>query len=336
MATTMLAVHMVSYTDPLQVVDIPIPNVPAQHVLIKVAAAGMNNTDVWTREGRYSDSTASGWRGKMDLPRIQGGDVCGYITQVGQGVDPSRVGQRVLVDPSLYGPSHHLDARLLGSEMDGGFAEYCVVQADNAIDMTGCPLSDIELAAFPIAWITAFSMCEKGQIAPGMTVLVTGASGGVGSAALDLIKERGARPIAVTSGNKGPKLNVDFIDRAQDIMEQLEQKGLWKEINCVLDLVGGSQVETYLQCLMAGGRYVLSGAMAGFKCEIDLRTVYLNQITIYGSSMGTREEVRILYGKIHQGLFRPHIEAVFPLRDIHRAQEQLQTRTHIGKFVLHP
>lgn len=126
-----------------------------------------------------------------------------------QGVDEALGSQRVLADPNLYGPSHHLDAGLLGSEMDGGVAEYFVVPAANAMDMAGCPLNDIELTAFPITRITAESMCKKEQIEQGMTIVVTGASGGVGSAALKVVKERGAKPVAVTSGDKDPKLNVN-------------------------------------------------------------------------------------------------------------------------------
>ena len=101
-----------------------------------------------------------------------------------QDVDEALIGQRVLADPNLYGPSHHLDAGLLGSEIDGGVAEYCVVPAANAMDMAGRPLNDIELTAFPITWITAESMCKKAQIEQAMTIVVTGFSGGVGSTVL--------------------------------------------------------------------------------------------------------------------------------------------------------
>lgn len=137
--------------------DWPRPEPVAGEVLVRVVAAAVNNTDIWTREGAYGlpgdPNAKAGWRGPVDFPRVQGGDIAGVIAEVGSGGDIERVGQRVLVDPALYRSEAH-DAPpvgLLGSEADGGFAEYVVVKADQAHDVTESPLSSAELAALPVA-----------------------------------------------------------------------------------------------------------------------------------------------------------------------------------------
>lgn len=139
-------------------------------VLIRVVAAAVNNTDVWTRQGSYGlpgDAQAlAGWRGHLRFSRVQGGDIAGTVAEVGPGVDIERVGERVVVDPALY-RDHGRDAPpggLLGSEADGGFAEYVTVSAVQAHDMTDSPLSDQQLAALPVAYGTAMGMVERAAI----------------------------------------------------------------------------------------------------------------------------------------------------------------------------
>ncbi len=194
--------------DAIDLRQVAVPRPGAGEVLVRVAAAGCNNTDLWTREGSYGSGDGdgpdakAGWLGPLDFPRIQGGDVCGTVVAAGDPTAEGLVGARVLVDPALYdgdGP----DARVvdvLGSERDGGFAQYVVVPAARAHDVTGSPLSDTELAALPIAYGTALGMLERGGVGEGDTVVVTGASGGVGIAAVQLARARGARVVAVCSG----------------------------------------------------------------------------------------------------------------------------------------
>ena len=139
------------------------------------------------------------------LPRIQGADVCGYVAATGAGVDPERLGRRVLVDPVLRysdGPEP-LVAEVLGSEADGGYAEQLLVRADRAHDVTGSPLTDVELACLPISSGTAIGMLERAAVHTGETVLVTGASGGVGLALVSLAAGRGARRDRAVLGGQG-------------------------------------------------------------------------------------------------------------------------------------
>ncbi|WP_241976691.1 MULTISPECIES: alcohol dehydrogenase catalytic domain-containing protein [unclassified Cryobacterium] len=183
---------------------------PQYHqVLVKVTAAAVNNTDIWTRRGAYGlpeDPTAqAGWPGSFDFPRIQGGDITGIVVEVGHGVTDELLGRRVLVDPAIYGCESE-DASpvgYLGSEADGGFAQYVAVDATHAHDVQDSPLSDEQLACLPVAFGTAIGMLERADVRGGETVLVTGASGGVGLALVQLAAARGALVLAITSGSKG-------------------------------------------------------------------------------------------------------------------------------------
>jgi NADPH:quinone reductase-like Zn-dependent oxidoreductase len=214
---TMRAVLLTGHGGPEQLQvreDLPVP-VPATHeVLIRVRAAAVNNTDINTRIGWYSSSvgastadaltagsasiTDGGWNGRgLQFPRIQGIDACGRIVALGNGVDPTRLGERVLVDPVLrpVGAAPH-DVGYLGADRDGAFAQYVAVPACNAHRIES-PLSDEELASFPCSYATAELMLTRANVVAGEHVLVTGASGGVGSAAVQLARARGARVVAV-------------------------------------------------------------------------------------------------------------------------------------------
>ncbi|MGH3964312.1 MAG: alcohol dehydrogenase catalytic domain-containing protein [Pseudonocardiaceae bacterium] len=146
----MLAAVLTRFGGPevLRVREVPVPRAGPREVLVRVSATAVNNTDVWTREGAYGlpgqPAALAGWRGPVAFPRIQGGDIAGAVAGVGEGVDPALSGRRVLVDPALYdGPGSDANpVGLLGSEADGGFAQYVVVPAARVHDMTASPLSD--------------------------------------------------------------------------------------------------------------------------------------------------------------------------------------------------
>ncbi len=203
--------------------DVAVPRPAAGEVLIAVGACGMNNTDINTRTAWYSKTVTEGtgtggaegftaaqegdstWGGAgLCFPRIQGADVAGRIAALGAGVPEARLGERVLVDPWLRDPQDPEDrtkAGYLGSERDGGFAEYVAVPAVNAFAIQS-ELTDAELATFPCSSSTAENMLTKARVAAGETVRVTGASGGVGSALIQLAKRRGAFVVAVAGGAK--------------------------------------------------------------------------------------------------------------------------------------
>jgi NADPH:quinone reductase-like Zn-dependent oxidoreductase len=326
----------------LELREVPDP-VPAEgHVLVQVTAAAMNNTDIWTREGAYGTSedphAKSGWRGPIDFPRIQGGDIVGVVETVASGVDPSLVGRRVLVDPAFY-DAHDHPIGLLGSEADGGYAERVAVQASRAHDVSDSPLSDEELACLPVAYGTAMGMLERGDIGAGDTVLVTGASGGVGIALVQLARARGAHVVALTTAAKSTRVGqagaAVIVDRNQPVGTALRQ-GAPDGLTAVLDVVGGPILLDILPHLRDGARWVIAGALGGHTISLDLRRLYLHNIAIIGSSMHTPHHFDLLATQARQAMVRPPVAATYDLADIHQAQSDFVARNHVGKIVLRP
>jgi len=326
--------------------DVPDPVPAACEVLIRVGAAGLNNTDIWTREGAYGAegdaSAVQGWRREpLVFPRIQGADICGRIVAVGAGVLESRVSERVLVDNALYGEGEAglLSAGLIGSERDGGFAELVSVPAANA-HAIDADLSDAELASFPTAYVTAERMLNRARVAESDTVLVTGASGGVGTGLVQLAKIRGASVIAIVGEGKEEavrSLGADaVVVRREGLIPAVERVLGKRPLDVAADVVGGQQVGTLLELLRPGGRYVVAGAIAGPLATLDLRTIYLKQLDVLGSTMGDRHEFDALVRHIESRRLRPLVWATYPLSELARAQEDLVRKNHVGKLVVLP
>ncbi|QUS36363.1 alcohol dehydrogenase family protein [Falsirhodobacter algicola] len=327
--------------------DVAVPSPAKGEVLVRIGGAAVNNTDVNTRTGWYSkavrgDTAAAaadgyggtsdadgGWSGAMSFPRIQGADGCGRIVATGTGVDPARIGERVLLRP-MYRPAGGAPDALhtFGAERDGAFAEYATIGAENAFRID-CPLSDVELATFPCSFSTAEGMIQRAGIGA-ERVLITGASGGVGSAVIQLAKRRGAHVTAQTSAAKADDvtaLGADAILTREDALPQ-------DAFDVVLDLVGGPRWPALLDALVPHGRYVTSGAIAGPIVELDLRTLYLKDLTLIGSTRQTPEMFADLVGYIERGEIRPVVADVFSLRDLRAAQEAFLQKGHIGKIGL--
>jgi len=333
--------------------DLPLPLPREGEVLIRVAASAVNNTDINTRVGWYSKTAASAtedggaafdgeqdpdpsWGGTpMVFPRIQGADCCGHIAAVGPGVDAARVGQRVLVRPILraYAGYRPYACGYFGSECDGGFAQYTRVPADAAVAVHS-PLSDAELASFPCAYSTAENLVDRAGVKAGERVLVTGASGGVGSAAVQLAHRRGAQVVAVAGADKHAAVRAlgasECVARGADLSQVVGADS----VDVVIDLVGGAQWPTLLNVLRRGGCYATSGAIAGPMVALDLRTLYLKDLTLVGC---TFQEDRIfdnLVGYIERGEIAPVVARTFALRDIAQAQATFGAKNFVGKIVL--
>ena len=329
--------------------DVPVPKPGASDVLIRVGAAGVNNTDINTRIGWYSKAVAEatdtsaatgidgaeddGWSGAaFQFPRIQGADACGRIVAVGQNVDSARIGERVLVMPNLRGSSRY-DIRYFGSEADGGFADYACVPSINAFRVESS-FSDAELASFPCAYATAENILTRIGLAAGERVLITGASGGVGSAAVQLAKRRGADVVAMASDEKAEAVRSlgarSVIPRAAD----LEMVFGSEYFDAAVDVVGGGQFGAILNTLKRGGRYGVSGAISGPVVDLDLRTLYLKDLRLIGCTVLDPEVFSNLIGYIERGEIKPLIAATYPLAEIVAAQEAFLTKRHVGKIVL--
>ncbi|MEM7087946.1 MAG: alcohol dehydrogenase family protein [Pseudomonadota bacterium] len=333
----------------------PRPEPAAGEVLIKVAACGLNNTDVNTRSGWYSktvtDATTGGafedvgeddptWGGNpITFPRIQGADICGHIVAVGQGVDAARIGQRVITDGWLRDPTDpdNMDKTgYFGSERDGGFAEYATTLAVNAVPITS-DLTDAELATFSCSYSTAEGMLTRAGVTDADTVLVPGASGGVGGALLQLAKRRGARVIAMASEAKHDDvaaLGPDAIlPRAP---ENLRAALGWEKITVVADVVGGPYWPHLIDVLERGGRYTCSGAIAGPMVEFDLRTFYLRDLTFTGSTVIDPQVMQNLVKYIEAGDIKPALAATYPLEELREAQAAFIAKQHTGNIVVTP
>lgn len=343
----MRAVRITGHGGPevLEAANVPIPVPQAGEVLVRVRAVALNNTDLWTREGAYgrpgAPETLSGWRGPLTFPRIQGADVSGRVAAVGTGVTEDLVGRRVVVDPALYdtdGPDAN-PVGLMGSERDGGYAEYVAAPAKHVHDVTASPLTDDQLATLPTAYGTALGMVERGRLRKGETALVSGASGGVGLALVQLARARGAQVLAVSSG---PKLGAvreagahAVVDRAGDIPEQVRAAAP-EGIDVALDVVAGELVGDGLPLLREGGRWVVAGALGGYGLTFDVRRLYLHNAQIIGSAMHTPTHFALLMDLARQGGVQPVVAAAFPLDQAAQAQEELARRGHVGKIVMHP
>ena len=320
--------------------DIPVPTPKENEVLIRVSAAGVNNTDINTRIGWYSqgdnDSEDASWSGNaLVLPRIQGADVCGEIVAVGSMVDESRIGERVLIEPCLSDVNGETinPPWYFGSECDGGFAEYTVLSAKHAYQLK-TDLTDVELASFPCSYSTAENMLTRSRVAKGDRVLISGASGGVGSAAIQLAKARGATVIAITSPSKNEQvleLGADeVVPRNANLVEALGNNS----VDVVIDLVAGDQWPQFLEVLRPKGRYAVSGAIGGAMVELDVRTLYLKDLSFFGCTVLEPEVFGNLVHHIEQGNIKPLVAQTFPLEEINQAQAAFQEKGHVGKMVL--
>ena len=335
--------------------DVPVPRAGPDEVLIRVAAAGINNTDINTRIGWYSrkvsaDSSSGGaeglesvdaadasWTGEpLRFPRIQGADCCGHIVATGERVSPARIGERVIVASLLRHYRHFrpYESDTLGSELDGAFAQYLKAPACETWSLH-CGWSDVELASIPCAWSTAENMLHRAALGA-ERVLVTGASGGVGSAALQLARRRGAHVIAQASAAKAEEVRAlgadEVIDRDADPSQVLGEERL----DLVVDLVGGRGWPRLLDALRTGGRYVSAGAIAGPLVELDLRTLYLRDLTLIGCTFQEEGVFERLVSYIERDEVRPVVAKTYPLRDIARAQSDFLAKRFTGKLVLVP
>ena len=335
--------------------DWPVPQPTPGEVLIRVGACGMNNTDVNTRSGWYSKAvtertTGEGfeaindedpsWGGApLAFPRIQGADVCGRIVAVGDGVDAARIGERVITDNWLRDPddlTNKAKTGYFGSERDGGFAEFCTIPARNALAVQS-DLTDAELATFSCSYSTAEGMLTRAQVTDADTVLVPGASGGVGGALVQLAKRRGARVIAMASEAKHAdvaRLGPDrILPRAPDNLRAALGD---EKITVVADIVGGPDWPQLIDVLDRGGRYTCSGAIAGPMVELDLRTLYLRDLTFTGSTVIDLDVMPNLVRYIEAGEIKPALAATYPLAQLREAQTAFIEKRHTGNIVVIP
>ncbi len=333
--------------------DVPIPAIGDSDVLLRVLAAGVNNTEINTRLGWYSASVTSGteqlagsssddpvadggWNEKTPFPLIQGTDCCGVVDQVGAAVSNIAVGQRVLVRACMRATGFDsLENIWMASDFDGAFAQYVRVPASEVFAVD-CDWSDAELATIPCAYGTAENMVHRAAVHAQDRVLVTGASGGVGSAVVQLCKRRGAEVTAVAGVDKHDALRALGVDhvvaRGADLITELGESS----VSVAFDNVAGDGVAHIVKLLARGGRYATSGAIAGPMVSLDMRDLYLKDVALLGCTAWDEAVFPNLVGYIERGEIVPLVAATFSLAEIAKAQAAFGEKTFVGNFVLLP
>ena len=338
--------------------DYPKPVPQPDQVLVRVLACGLNNTDVNTRTGWYSlretdpitgkafnhtVANDAAWGGKpLSFPRIQGADVCGLVEECGSNAPSGLVGQRVLIDPWLRlwsEPDRREEIGYFGSETDGGFAEFTMAD-HRQIHPIDSEFSDSELATFATSWGTAHYMLERISAGRNDTVLVTGASGGVGSAIMQLAQLRGARVIAMCSEGKMEKVlelgaNAVLPRSPENLVDALAAQG-FDGVTVVADVVGGAIFPELVRVLKPQGRYVVSGAIGGPNAKFDLRVLYLRDLSFAGVSVPEQGAFAKLVRIIETGAVKPLVAAEFPLADLSDAQRMFMEKKHVGNITMLP
>ena len=337
--------------------DWPLPRPGPGQALIEVGACGLNNTDVNTRTAWYSagvsDATTgealqaateadAAWGGRaITFPRIQGADVCGRVVAVGSGCDTSLPGRRVLVDPWLRDwddPLNRDKCGYFGSECDGGFAEYTVVDARH-VHPVSSERSDAELATFATSYMTAENMLNRAVVQAGDRVLITGASGGVGSALVQLARRRGAETVALCGEAKAEAVRALGADHVlprapENLKSALRATTGREEVTVVADVVGGPLWPQLISALARGGRYTCAGAIAGPIVSFDLRTFYLRDLVFTGATVPPPHVFPDLVGYIERGEIAPVLAATWPLHELAAAQAAFIAKRHTGNIAV--
>ena len=342
--------------------DLPVPRPGPGEVLVKVTATAKNNTDRKAREGLYPTkkpddvtSFAIGGEATLTFPRIQGADIAGRVAAVGEGVSEARIGERGLLDFNIYGSKRrdiNLTPDYYGHGKDGGFAEYAAVPSDQFHCIDNPELADAELAALGMcSYQTGYHMLTVAGVAAGENVLVTGASGGVGTAMIQLCRLLGAVPHAVSGPGKEAALKAlgaeSVIDRSRvtDWPAAVNQATGGRVLDAVMDLAGGALTNPLIDCMLqrmaertSYPRLSIAGASAGNVSEILWTKIYLYQVQIFGVSHGTREEAEQLIAWIRDGSLKPVLQGAFKLSELRRAEDYFVDRAadHLGKIVIVP
>jgi NADPH:quinone reductase-like Zn-dependent oxidoreductase len=328
--------------DALKPQEVATPRPKPGEVLVRVGGCALNHLDVWVRSGLPG----------VKLPIILGCDVAGEVSERGEGVDHLCVGDRVMVDPGLScGTCRECLAgqenlcrhyHILGAGCDGGYAEYVAVPAINCFPIPE-GMNFHQAASIPLVFLTAWHMLlTRAQLKANETVLVVGGGSGVGSAAIQIAKLFHCRVIA-TVGNdekaqRARELGADeiIIHGKENIAERVKQLTAKAGVDVIFEHVGPAVFGDCLMSLATSGRLVTCGATTGPKVEVDIPRLFMKHQTIYGSIMGTRQEMFAFLPFFEKGLLKPVVDTVLPLAEARKAHEILEARQQFGKVVLDP
>jgi NADPH:quinone reductase-like Zn-dependent oxidoreductase len=321
--------------------DFPVPQVEEDEILVRVKAVALNHLDIWIRKGTLAF--------KPPLPHILGSDIAGVVERVGKLVKHVKPGDEVVVNPNLScgvceaclsGQDNHCGKfKIVGFQIPGGYAEFVKVPKTNVVPKPK-NLSFEEAASFPLTYITVWNaLVDKGKVNAGDVVLVWGASSGIGVAAVQLVKLFGAFVVAITSSEEKAKrlktLGADIvIDRTTRDVER-EVKTLFPEgVDIVIDHVGEKTIPLSIRLLKKGGRLSFLGTTTGDRGEFNIRYSFVNELSMNGVYMGRKSVLFRVARLFERGLLKPVVDKVFPLEEVQKAHEYLESGKHFGKVVL--
>jgi NADPH:quinone reductase-like Zn-dependent oxidoreductase len=320
--------------------EVPIPEPGRDELLVALRAAALNHLDLFVRDGIPG----------VRLPHVGGADGAGVVAAQGEGASRYPVGTRVFFDPGLSDGTCRFCARgehslcerfeILGEQRDGTFAQAVVVPEVNCRPIPE-RLSFVEAAAFPLVFLTAWRMLvTKARLQPGETVLILGIGGAVSLAALQIARLLSARTF-VTSGSdakleRARAMGADVLinhgrqDFSREVFTLTGKQG----VDVVVENVGAATWTGSIRALARGGRLVTCGATSGPKTDEDIRRLFTKQITIYGSSMGSRRDWERVTTLLEEGRLRPVVDRTYPLEEAAAAQERMARGEQFGKIVL--
>ncbi len=344
--------------DKLVYKDVPVPIIDAEEVLVKVLAAGVNNTEINTRLGWYSskvtkstDGLASdddeksdaaeeadgGWNEGTPFPFIQGTDCCGEVVEVKSAENKYLLGKRVIIRACIRHKGYDSFENIwMASDFDGAFSQYVKIAATEVFPVD-CDWSDAELGSIPCSYATSENMVNRAGVKAGDRVLVAGASGGVGSAVMQLAKRRGAYVIGIAEGKeKAEQVRLNGADKVISFGTEVLKELGEKSVDIVIDNVAGPNFPQMLKVLKRGGKFASSGAIAGPIVDLDMRDFYLKDLTLIGCTGWDESTFTNLVSYIERGEIKPALAKTFPLENIVEAQKEFALKKHVGKFVLIP
>ncbi|RXF68491.1 zinc-binding dehydrogenase [Hansschlegelia zhihuaiae] len=315
--------------------DYPVPTADAGHVVIRVGASSFNYHDVFTVKGMPGI--------KVPLPVIIGLDMAGEITEVGEGVTGWKIGDRVLVNPL------NKSKGLMGEMLDGGMAQYCRVSADQLIAMPD-KVSFEDAASLPVAYGTAHRMLVTHKtVKAGDKVLVLGASGGVGTGCVMLLKQMGCEVVACAGGqDKLDRLKelgadhvvnyreTDFSKWAIQRYGKPQRRSYEGGVDVVINFTGGDTWAPSLKCVKRGGAILTCGATAGHDPKEDLRYIWSFELKIIGSNSFYDDDLAALMDMIQEGTLKPVVDKVLPLEEASEGLRMIRDREVMGKIVVTP
>jgi NADPH:quinone reductase-like Zn-dependent oxidoreductase len=330
--------------DVLRYDDVPDPSPGQGEVLVRVRACALNHLDIWVRRG---------WPGlRLEMPHWGGSDIAGEIAGLGPGVNGWQVGQRVVIDPGVNTVADEFTRRgehsvspgykILGEQLRGGLAEYVAVPAANLVPVPEGV--DFPTAAAPLlVTLTAWRMLvHRAKLRAGETVLVVGAGGGVNTMAIQLAKLAGATTFVVAGNEKkgaqARELGADVVldrsrvDWSQELLRLTGKRG----VDVVVDNVGAATLDASIRAVARGGRIVIVGNTTGPLKEIDIRYIFVKQISIIGSTMGSHQDFLEITALLWGGKLKPVIHQVLPLSQGRGAFVLMERGEQFGKMVLTP